>query len=159
MADPEREELSPSKKADFLATSRRRWQLANDAESEMRKEALEDDRFRAGDHWPTEIRDQRIRDQRPCLTIDKLSQPIRQITNQEREGRPAIQINPVSGGANQATAEIQQGLIRQIEQHSYADVAYDWAFEGAVTHGWGYFRVLTEYESDQSFDQVIKIDW
>src|SRR5262245_6944248 len=158
MAD-DSEELSPSKRADFLATSRKRFQLASDAESEQRKEAIDDDRFRALEHWPEKIKQQRDTDQRPCLTIDKLSQPIRQITNQERQGRPAIQINPVSGGADQATAEIQQGLIRQIEQHSFADVAYDWAFDGAVSHGWGYFRVLTEYESDTSFDQIIKIDW
>src|SRR5262245_50177791 len=157
--DPEKEELSPKKTAEFLETSRKRFQLAADVESKLREKGLEDDRFRAGEHWPPGIRTSRTNDGRPCLEIDKLSQPIRQVTNQERQARPAIQINPVGNGADQASAEIRQGLIRQIEQRSFADVAYDWAFDGAVSRGWGFFRVLTEYEDEQSFDQIIKIDW
>lgn len=153
------ENLSPKQKEEFLATSRDRFNLTVEAESSLRKAGQEDDRFRAGEHWPDLVKRRREADARPCLTIDKLSQPIRQVTNQERQARPAIQINPVGGGADRASAEIRQGLIRQIEQRSFADVAYDWAFDGAVSRGWGYFRVLTEYESDDSFDQVIKIDW
>lgn len=152
-------ELSPRKKAEFIATSRERFRLSSDAEQELRKAGQEDDRFRAGEHWPKGVKESRDRDSRPCLTVDKLSQPIRQVTNQQRQARPAIQINPTSGGADVASAEIRQGLIRQIEQHSFADVAYDWAFDGAVSRGWGFFRVLTEYESDHSFDQICKIEW
>ena len=157
--DHEKPELSPAKTKEFLETSRQRFQLAADAETKLREEGLKDDKFRAGEHWDPTIRRSRLTDGRPCLVIDKLSQPIRQVTNQGRQARPAIQINPVSGGATKVAAEIRQGLIRQIEQHSFADVAYDWAFDGAVSRGWGYFRVLTEYEDDDSFDQVIKIDW
>jgi hypothetical protein len=160
-ADPDPDTPKRSKKdtREFLEESRKRFQLSAEAETELREASLKDDRFRAGDHWPAAIKQQRESEGRPCLEIDKLSQPIRQVTNQERQARPAIQINPVGAGADQASAEIRQGLIRQIEQHSYADVAYDWAFDGAVSRGWGYFRVLTEYEDDTSFDQVLKIDW
>lgn len=150
---------NPKKVEEFLRTSRDRFRLASDAERELREEGRKDDRFRAGEAWPTDIKQSRDRDGRPCLHIDKLSQPLRQVTNQQRQAKPSIQINPVGGGADKATAEIQQGLIRQIEQDSFADVAYDWAFDGAVSRGWGYFRVLTDYEDDNSFDQVIKIDW
>jgi hypothetical protein len=144
---------------DILEESRDRFHLTADAEHDLREQGLKDDEFRSGDHWPQDIKQRRDADGRPCLTIDKLSQPIRQITNRERQSRPAIQINPVSGGADQETAEIAQGLIRQIESASYADVAYDWAFDGAASRGWGYFRVLTEYEAPESFDQVLKIEW
>src|SRR5262245_3936129 len=157
--DPEHEELSPAKKKEFLETSRKRFKLASESETKLREEGLKDDKFRAGEHWPPEIRELRKNDGRPCLEIDKLSQPIRQVTNQERQARPAIQINPVGNGADTVAAEIRQGLIRQIEQHSFADVAYDWAFDGAVSRGWGFFRVLTEYEDEASFDQILKIDW
>lgn len=151
--------LNPRDRERFLRTSRDRFKLADEADQDNRELAKKDDEFRNLEHWDPNIKTQRTNDHRPCLVIDKLSQPIRQVTNAERMQRPAIQINPVSGGANRATAEMQQGLIRQIEAQSYADVAYDWAFDGAVSHGWGYFRVLTEYESESSFDQVIKIAW
>lgn len=151
----------PSGKAEreLLDLSRDRFRWTADAEHDMRKDALDDDEFRAGEQWPADLKLRREQDGRPCLTIDKLSQPIRQVTNRQRQARPAIQINPVSGGADQATAEIQQGLIRQIEADSYADVAYDWAFDGAVSRGWGYLRILTEYEAPESFDQILKIEW
>jgi len=158
-AEPAKPKRSKKDVRDFLEESRKRFQLADEAERELREAGLKDDKFRAGEHWPTAIKQNRESEGRPCLEIDKLSQPIRQVTNQERQARPAIQINPVGAGADQASAEIRQGLIRQIEQHSYADVAYDWAFDGAVSRGWGFFRVLTEYEDDQSFDQVLKIEW
>ncbi len=50
-----------------------------------------------------------------------------------------------------------QGIIRHIEQDSNADAAYDTSFGCAVTGGFGYFRIVTEYEDEKSFDQVIKI--
>lgn len=156
---PDKSTTDPTKKTEFLQTSRDRFKLASEAETTLREEGQKDDRFRAGEHWPPDIKRQRELDGRPCLQIDKLSQPIRQVTNQERQARPSIQINPVGDRADKASAEIRQGLIRQIEQHSFADVAYDWAFDGAVSRGWGYFRVLTDYEDDESFDQIIKIEW
>lgn len=48
-----------------------------------------------------------------------------------------------------------QGLIRHIEYSSNADVAYDTAVSSAAAVGFGFFRLVTEYEGD-SFDQCIK---
>jgi hypothetical protein len=47
------------------------------------------------------------------------------------------------------------GLIRHIEYDSNADVAYDTAVNSAAAIGFGYFRLLTDYESPTSFDQKI----
>jgi hypothetical protein len=54
-------------------------------------------------------------------------------------------------------AGILRGMIRSIERDSSADIAYDTAFDGAVSNGFGYFRLLTEFESPDSFDQVLCI--
>lgn len=48
-------------------------------------------------------------------------------------------------------------MIRHIEYNSNADVAYDTAFEHAATHGFGYFRIVTDYVDPMSFEQEILI--
>jgi hypothetical protein len=47
--------------------------------------------------------------------------------------------------------------VRHIEYISDADVAYDTACDNQVTHGEGYWRILTDYEDEDSFDQEIYI--
>ena len=49
------------------------------------------------------------------------------------------------------------GIIKNIEAVSHAKTAYDTAFDHSVGHGRGYWRIITEYSSDDSFDQDIKI--
>ena len=55
-------------------------------------------------------------------------------------------------------AEIYNGLIRNIEQTSKADVAYDTAVDCAVSDGFGYFRINTEFADDDSFDLDLRIE-
>ncbi len=141
----------------LVETAKKRFQLAVDAESEIRKMALEDLKFRSGEQWPDGIKRQRETDGRPCLTINQIPQFIRQVTNEQRQNRPSIQVNPIDDEADPETAEIIQGIIRHIEYDSSADAAYDTAFEAAVTSGFGYWRVNTAYNGPMSFDQDIKI--
>jgi hypothetical protein len=145
------------RKKDLVETAKRRFQMSAEAESRIREEALDDLKFRAGDQWPDKIKNQRGIDGRPCLTINQIPQFLRHVTNDQRQNRPSIQVNPVGDGGDQDTAEIIQGIVRHIEYDSGADAAYDTAFQSAVTGGFGYFRILTEYEDPMSFDQVIKI--
>ncbi len=141
---------------DINEIARTRFKLASEAETSVRKDALEDLRFRAGEQWPDQIKHQRDIEQRPCLTINKLPSFIRQVTNEQRQNRPQIQIDPVEDSDTE-TAEVIQGLCRHIEVSSGADQAYDTAFEHAVTGGFGYFRILTEYVRPDSFEQKICI--
>jgi hypothetical protein len=114
VATPEKEKTD-SDEQDLLEQARKRFALAVEAESENRKEALEDMRFRSGDQWPAEIRNAREQDRRPCLTINRLPQFSRQIINDIRQNRPSIKVNPVDDQADVETAKIQQGIIRHIE--------------------------------------------
>ncbi len=142
--------------AKFIGEARERWHLASEEENENRKLALEDLQFRAGDQWDPNIKSDRDNDKRPCLTINQLPQFIRQVTNEQRQNRAAIQVNPTGDGATVETAQVFQGMIRHIEFDSSGDVAYDTAGQSAVTSGLGYFRIITEYVDDKSFDQEIK---
>jgi hypothetical protein len=94
---------------------------------------------------------------RPCLTINKLPQHVRQVTNEQRQNRPSPNVIPVDDDADIEVAEIFDGMIRHIEYMSDADVAYDTACDNQVTYGEGYIRILTEYCDETSFDQDIKI--
>jgi len=128
-------------------------------EDKNRNNWIDDVRFaRLGEQWPEQIRKQRDQDKRPCLTINRLPAFIRQVTNEARQNSPSIKFHPVGDGADQATAKILDGIARNIEYSSNADVAYDNALENAVTGGFGYFRIVTDYASDDTFDQDILIE-
>jgi hypothetical protein len=144
--------------AAVLALARKRFETASNAEAVLRQEMLEDLRFRAGEQWPDQIRADRTIDKRPVITINRLPQFIKQITNPQRQARPSLQINPVGDDADVETAEVLQGLIRHIEQSSHAEVAFDEAYDDAVTIGRGWFRILTEYEDPrESYNQEIVV--
>lgn len=143
--------------AEVLATARQRFKMSAAAETLLRQEMVEDQRFYAGMQWPDQIKADRTNDKRPIITINRLPQFVKQITNPQRQTRPAIQVNPVGDGADSDTAEVIQGLIRHIENTSHAEVAYDEAFEDAVVMGRGWFRVLTEYVDDGTFEQEIVV--
>jgi len=81
-----------------------------EVESVLRQHMLDDFEFLVpGNQWPEGIKSDRYQDGRPCLEVDRLTQPIKQITNQQRQTRPAIQINPVDSGADPKTADVLQG--------------------------------------------------
>lgn len=95
---------------------------------------------------------------RPVLTIDQLAQFVNQVSNDVRMNTPSIDIAPSGGGADQETAEIFQGIIRQIEYKSGADDAYDNAVNFAIKCGIGYIRVDHDYADFMSFDQELHIE-
>lgn len=145
--------------ADILKDAQEAFDLAAEAEEDNRKEALDDIRFaRLGEQWPDNVKKQREREQRPCLTINRLPSFIRQVVNDARQNKPSIKCHPADDEADVETAEIMNGLIRNIEYTSNADVAYDTAIENSVTCGVGYWRVKLDYAHDDSFDMDLCID-
>jgi hypothetical protein len=141
----------------LLAEARKRFERAAVNESENRQNAVDDLRFKNGEQWPDQIKSERTIARRPCLTINKMKTFVHQITNDQRQNRPAINVSPVGDKSDPETAKMLKGLIRQIERQSNADVAYDTGFDNAVSNGWGYWRILTEFESDATFNQSLRI--
>lgn len=143
---------------DTLSEALEHFKLSEEAESENRKAWIDDVRFaRLGEQWPDGVKRQREIDGRPCLTINRMPAMLRQVVNDARQNKPAIKVHPVDSGAKRETAEILNGLIRNIEYTSNADVAYDTALDHAVTGGFGYFRIDVDYACDDEFDLDIKI--
>lgn len=142
---------------DLIAIARSRFDLAVEMYREERELALEDIKFSAGDQWSASDKRLRQLEGKPTLTNNRLPQFIRQITNDLRQNRPSINIQPVDDKADTETAAIYKGMIRHIQYNSQSDVAYDRASDSAVRGGFGFYRITTDYVSPDSFDQEILI--
>jgi len=157
--DEKKKEISEDDKK-LIEEAVNRHKRCLDSEDDNRARALEAIEFRNLQQWPDAIKRAREDDPegaRPCLVLDKTGQYLRQIENDQRQARPSIHIRPVDDKADVKTAKVIQGLIRNIEDQSRANTAYDTAFSHAIDGGFGYFRITTEYASDEAFYQDIII--
>src|SRR5258708_29834803 len=103
---------TPEKRDDakILERARKRLDRAITAESDNRKEALEDLKFKAGDQSPADVVATRNADKRPCITVNKLPTFTRQITNDLRANRPTIHVSPVGDKSDIQIANVYRGL-------------------------------------------------
>jgi hypothetical protein len=144
---------------DALKDALELFKVCQEAEEQNRANALDDLKFsRLSEQWPEAVKAQRELEGRPCLTINRLPTFIRQVINDARQNKPAIKVHPADNESDPETAEIINGLIRNIEATSNADVAYDTGLDNSVTMGFGYWRVNVDYAHDDSFDKDIRID-
>lgn len=115
--------------------------------------------YAGGDgQWDAKARSDRVSDGRPVLTINRLPQFVRQMTGDLRKSPPALKFLPAKGEATQETAEALNGIARHIEQQSNAKDCYVIATENAAIASQGFFRVITKYSDDDSFDLDIRIE-
>ena len=146
------------KKDAIIEAARKRLPEAIDADRNNRDDMLDDLKFISGkEQWPEKVRQEREEDGKPCLTINVLPQHVRQVTGDIRRLNPAINVLPANSEASEETAEIVEGLIRHIEYKSDASSVYEQTAESAAACSIGWFRVLNEWEDDDSFDQEIRI--
>jgi len=141
----------------ILEEARDRRRMCESAEGDNHRNARDDLLFLTGgdNQWDAEAAIIRRRDKRMMLTVNNLPTFLNQVTNQQRMNKPAIKVHPVDDNADEETAEVLQGLIRHIEYDSNADVATYRGVNSAASIGFGYFRLVTEFESPNTFDQKI----
>ncbi|MCK5607971.1 hypothetical protein KAR91_39185, partial [Candidatus Pacearchaeota archaeon] len=144
---------------DVLKRIKDRFKESSEAFSDNHDKMVEDLEFIEGEgnQWPQQLKAEREMDGRPCLEINKIPTFMDQVMGDERQNRPRIKIRPVDSKADKKTAEILTGAIKNIENVSNADIAYDTAFDGAIGPGKGAFRINTEYADDDVFEQDIRI--
>lgn len=139
-----------------------RFKRCAEWEDRARENWLQDYKFRHGDaynayQWPNRIRDIRDIDNRPCLTMNIVKQHNLQIINEAKQNKSAVAMRATGGGATKKSADMFAAIMRGIEYASDAQQAYSTAQEYQVDAGWGYIRLVGEYESPRSFNQVIRI--
>jgi hypothetical protein len=162
MVESVKDEAEDNAPESIVTEAKERFKRAEEAYSASRKQSVADTKFAFGDsdngyQWNVDTLQSRQNDKRVCLTINLTAQHCNQIINQIRQNRPACKVSPSDDKADKKTAEILSGLIRNIQANSAADNAHDLAAEHSIYGGEGFWRVLTEYESETSFDQVILI--
>lgn len=137
----------------------RMLQRASDAfafDSEQRRQVKEDMEFAfvPGNQWDAHMAKKRRN--RPCYEFNRTRQLIRRVTGQQLKNKPQIKVRAVEDN-DVDTADIYNGLIKNIEVQSSAETAYDTAFQWACGGGYGVLRVIADYEPGDTFDQCLKI--
>jgi hypothetical protein len=144
-------------RSELIEEAMKRFLEASDAEASIRVEQIVDIEFWAGEQWPPDVVTARKNDGRPCLTINKIADLVDKVVNEQAQAETGINVVAEGGDASEDTAQVLEGLIRNIEHQSGAQEVYLDAYRMAVVCGQGYWRVCTEYADDKSFDQVIRI--
>jgi hypothetical protein len=142
---------------DLHATAIKRFGRVEDKERNQRALAVEDIRFAQTEDGQWDDNAKEKRKGRPRFTINRIAGAIDQLIGDQRQNRTDIKIRPVSGGASEEIAKVMTGLIRNIESTSKASNAYDCAFDETVNGGYGGWRIITEFNDDDAFEQDIKI--
>jgi hypothetical protein len=125
------------------------------------------DRFEAGAHdlafavgtsqWDDREKAERDAEGRPALTINKMMKFINNVNGDQKQNRPEGKVFPVDGEGDVATAEVLQDIVRHIEYKSSADAVYDTGFTQCLAGSIGFWRVLSEYENENTFEQGLRI--
>jgi hypothetical protein len=150
--------LTSAEEKEILEEAHRRMKRALEADQTDRDRARKELRFVwnvDNCQWDDEAK--KVRKSRPMLTENRNPSFVRQATNEVRRSRPQVRVLPVDNQGDPFTAQIYEGLIRNIEANSRADMAYDGGVESASYCGRGYWKVCTEYQGD-GFEQDITIE-
>lgn len=147
------------KQQDGLQRAKECYEDLREQWADNRQRMLEDLRFSnpvTPEQWGKEALD--ARKGRPCLTLDRTNQYVVQVVNGGRMNKPGINCMPADSGADVDVATALDGIIRHIEYRSRAQIAYDWALEGAARCGVGWLRVVPRVVDPASNMQEICID-
>jgi len=139
---------------DILSSAISQFDESYRLEFDNRRDAEMTSQFIDGNQWPETMKDSRRAQRRPCLTINKLRKYILQVLGELQQNRPGLKVRPMDDQSDIPGAMVRDDLIRHIEFISTSDVIYDTALLSALEGGYGYWRIVTEYDNE-SFDQNI----
>jgi len=141
-------------KKDIITEALNRFETASDSWSDCYDLALSDVAFVDDPDGQWDQSSKNNRKNRPCLTFDKLSASVDRVVGSQFSNMPSIKVRAAEEG-DEDTAEIFQGLIRQIDQRGQK--AFKTAFKFAVKGGIGAVLIDHDYIDDVSLDQDILV--
>jgi len=146
------------------------FEQSSEMNEAMRKSIIAAKNFRAGNQWPEQVREQRqgapaivgvaAQPARPCLTIDRVSGPTRQVSNMVKQSDFGFDVLPNGSGANKDTADVLKGWMRRVKNDAASEEPIEWAADSAAEGGLGWFELCTEYCDDDPefpFDQDARL--
>ena len=143
-----------AKEQDIITEALHRFETAADSWQETYDLALGDVAFIDEPEGQWDETSKNNRKNRPCLTFDKLSASVDRIVGSQFANMPSIKVRAAEEG-DENTAEVFQGLIRQIDQRGLK--AFKTAYKFAVKGGWGCFLIDHDFIDDVSLNQDIII--
>ncbi len=146
-------------KKDLPAYVRRCWDAWIKANIHVREAEKERLKFYVGGdlQWRDAELTKRKNSRRPWVTINKCKPAVDQIEGDIRLNPPGPECHPVGDGADGDTADIYEGLIREVEYRSGAKVAYSTAAKYAAASGFGVIELASEFVDERSFAQQLVI--
>jgi len=142
---------------DIFDEAKDRLEICATFESQDRNRAKNEILFREGEnHWDSNYVTT-ASEETPELVINLTDALCMRVENNLREQERSGKAHPVSDGAQIEIADIINGIGRHVEVRSEAQVAYDQAAKSAITHGWGYFRLIAEYSHPRSMQKDLRI--
>lgn len=146
----------PKVRDDWTQTMLTRADLAFSHDSENRRRAEQHMKFLfvPGNQWDDHMRLKRPN--KPCYEFNILRPKAERLIGQQLKNKPQIKVRATED-RDVDVANVFNGLIKNIEVQSHAEIAYDTAFRWSVGGGHGVLRVVSEYEQGDSFDQCLKI--
>jgi F0F1-type ATP synthase membrane subunit b/b' len=146
------------RKKDLLGQVRDAHKRMVDAphEHSNREQALSDMRFLhiPGEQW--DANQKKRRGKRPCYEFNKLAVTVKRVINDMRANRAQGKVRPFED-SDKETADVFEGLIRNICNASNFESIQDYAAGYQVGGGMGAWRIETEYSDDTTFEQEIRL--
>lgn len=139
---------------DLIKEAREAIATSYEFDRDNRREAVEDLRFVAGFQWSQQALSERRG--RPIVTINRSGQFLRQVSNPIRQNMPTLKVEP-DGKDDMEGAEVINGIFRRIQYNSSASHVYANAVEHMIACGVGWFRIVSDYTDEESFDQELFI--
>lgn len=147
-----------TKQNEILDEIKKRLKQAEDYWRDNYQRGVEDKEFVTveGSQWGEKEIKERQSEGKPSLEFNMIRAYCRQQINTQRQNRPQAKVVAVDNGADADKAKLIEGLIKDTEEATDAESAYDIAAENAVYGGLGFYRLVTDYVSNNSFNQEPK---
>lgn len=122
----------------------------------IKAEAAVDMRYVSGNPWDAD--DKKIRENRPTVAPEEMSQYRNQVANALMANPRGGKFSPRGNGANDKGAEFYQNKWREIEYRSHGAQQYITTVDNALQRSYGFMRVATRWASPRSANQDIWLD-
>jgi hypothetical protein len=135
-----------------ILLTRKRYAKTSEADRDNRQMFTDDMKFALvpGEQWDAFSKRERG-DDRPMYEFNRTRTTIKRVVNSMRNNPVAGKVRAVEDG-DKETADIYEGLIRNIANTSNFDSIRDNAAEYQVTGGYAAWRIATKYSDDAAFD-------
>ena len=147
------------KREDIRTAAVSLFQVCSEQWRDVREKAEDDLNFYTGQQWDKALIAAGQVKKEPMISVNRLPQFVKQIENEIRSREINVTVSPTDEIGSEDTADIFNGLIRQIQNDSNASSHYIHAAgeNGALVSGFGFLRVDIEPVSKNSWSEQKKL--